>query len=63
MRDKKITKSAIILGLVVLVSLLVLVVAQTQEELQQELDQLETELSDAGYGKQQEKTMFAGGIK
>jgi len=42
------------------IMVLFLVAAQTQQELEQELEQLEQDLVDAGYGKQ-EKTMFAGG--
>jgi len=57
-KERKGRMKILLVGVLVAIvlAIAVLVVAQTQ----QELDGLEQELSDAGYGKQ-EKTMFAGG--
>jgi len=58
-------KIEVMLLLVVAMIAITFVIALTDEErqgLELEKAQLEAELSDAGYGKQ-EKTMFAGGEK
>ena len=58
-------KIEVMLLLVVAMIAITFVIALTDEErqgLELEKAQLEAELSDAGYGKQQEKTMFAGEV-
>ena len=68
MKNKKAKNKfeVMLLGVVVAMLAITFVIALTdgeRQELEEELAQLEGELSDAGYGKQQEKTMFAGGGK